>query len=165
MRVNTRGEDRAPAPRCNTCGAMRQKLPCGKRVWGRNALACAVVGFLFNSGKGGGKDQNCHHPGRTHRLSWEWSTSSRAHVVGSGYRWCWTPRRNAGSMWKAARFALIRSRRAARCGMTHYHEPGVGAFASSRSAAIRFCSVRRLIPNISAASFRFPRTDSRVSWM
>ena len=44
-------------------------------------------------------------------------------------------------------------------GGTHaVHEPGAVAFASSRSAAIRFCSVRRLIPNISAASLRLPRT-------
>ena len=37
--------------------------------------------------------------------------------------------------------------------------------ASSRSVVIRFCSVRRLIPNISAASLRLPRTCSRVSLM
>jgi len=43
--------------------------------------------------------------------------------------------------------------------------PRLAAFASSRSAAIRFCSVRRLIPNISAASLRLPRTCSSVSLM
>ena len=37
-------------------------------------------------------------------------------------------------------------------------EPGVGVFASSRNAAIRFCRVRRLISNISAARLRLPRT-------
>src|ERR1035438_688133 len=43
------------------------------------------------------------------------------------------------------------------------HAPGVVAFASWRNAAIRFCSVRRLIPNISAARLRLPPTCSRVS--
>ena len=44
-------------------------------------------------------------------------------------------------------------------------EPGVVAFASSRSAAMRFCNVRRLISNISAARLRLPCTCSRVSLM
>src|ERR1017187_4866276 len=43
------------------------------------------------------------------------------------------------------------------------HAPWVAAFASSRCALIRFCSVRRLIPNISAARLRLPPTCSRVS--
>jgi hypothetical protein len=34
----------------------------------------------------------------------------------------------------------------------------VATFSSSRSVAIRFCSVRRLIPSISAARLRFPCT-------
>ena len=38
------------------------------------------------------------------------------------------------------------------------HDSGIAVFASSRSAAIRFCSVRRLIPNISAARLRLPPT-------
>jgi len=38
------------------------------------------------------------------------------------------------------------------------HEPAVVAFASWRSDAMRFCSVRRLIPSISAASLRLPCT-------
>jgi hypothetical protein len=45
------------------------------------------------------------------------------------------------------------------------YEPEAADFASSRSAAIRFCSVRKLIPSISAASLRLPRTCSRVSLM
>jgi len=38
-------------------------------------------------------------------------------------------------------------------------------FPSTRSPAIRFCSVRRLMPNISAACLRFPPTCSRVNLM
>ena len=41
---------------------------------------------------------------------------------------------------------------------SYHYAPGVAALASSRSSAIRFCSVRRLIPNISAASLRLPLT-------
>ena len=37
-------------------------------------------------------------------------------------------------------------------------EPGVVAFDSSRSAAMRLCSVRRLISSISAARLRLPCT-------
>jgi hypothetical protein len=45
------------------------------------------------------------------------------------------------------------------------YAPEAAALASSRSAAIRFCKVRRLIPNISAASLRLPRTCSSVILM
>jgi hypothetical protein len=37
-------------------------------------------------------------------------------------------------------------------------ESDVAAFSSLRRMAIRFCSVRRLIPSISAARLRFPAT-------
>ena len=43
-------------------------------------------------------------------------------------------------------------------GMPRVQDPGVVAFASSRKAAIRFCSVRRLISSISAARLRLPCT-------
>ena len=42
-------------------------------------------------------------------------------------------------------------------------ESAVAAFSSLRRRAMRFCSVRRLIPSISAARLRFPCTCSRVS--
>jgi len=45
------------------------------------------------------------------------------------------------------------------------HEPGAAVFASSRDAAIRFWRVRKLMPNISAASCRLPHTCSSVSLM
>ena len=38
------------------------------------------------------------------------------------------------------------------------YEPSVAVLASSRSVAMRFCSVRRLIPNISAVRLRLPST-------
>src|SRR5579862_8506643 len=48
---------------------------------------------------------------------------------------------------------------------SYRHNPGDAAVAASRRSAIRFCSVRRLIPSIWAASFRLPRTCSSVSLM
>ena len=53
--------------------------------------------------------------------------------------------------------AWVQKARARRLSRAHHDEPGVVIFASSRSVAIRFCNVRRLIPNIPAASLRLPR--------
>ena len=53
--------------------------------------------------------------------------------------------------------AWMQKARARRLSRAHHDEPGVVIFASSRSVAIRFCNVRRLIPNIPAASLRLPR--------
>jgi hypothetical protein len=63
-----------------------------------------------------------------------------------------------GSALQAARFVGIRTKCAMQCRMTCDHEPAVADLASSRSTLSRFCKVRKLIPNISAASLRLPCT-------